>query len=193
MAQDIVPGELGIGDLRHELGLDPACSPPYIRRYRNERRLRRFERPELPAKTLEKRFVESRPDTPAIAETLRTELAQEERSEGPPLLVGGTIAADHEFPSPYALTLDPGSAAPRGVAAVPVLGDESFNAESARLREDLLRLSGQMIAEHDRRLCSLEERLKALLALAERQVAQVLAAGEQEIEGNESQDRILAL
>jgi hypothetical protein len=50
-----------------------------------------------------------------------------------------------------------------------------------------------MIAEHDRRLCSLEERFKALLALAERQVAQVLAVGEQEIEGNESQDGILAL
>src|SRR2546423_9374806 len=121
MRQNIVPGARVRAARRSGLGLAPGCPPPHVRRYRNERRLRRFERPELPAKTLEKRFVESRPDTPAIHEALPTELAQEERSEGPTLLVGGTIAADHEFPSPYALALDPGSAAPRAVAAVPVL------------------------------------------------------------------------
>ena len=44
-----------------------------------------------------------------------------------------------------------------------------------------------MIAEQDRRLCILEKGLQPLLALDERQVAQVFPLGDQKIEGDIAQ------
>src|SRR5205085_2272495 len=78
------------------------------------------------------------------------------------------------------------------VPAVLIFRDEALDAEPAGLLEDLIGISGQMITEHDRRLGILEQRLQPFLTLEQRQIAEVLALGKQQIEGDEAQGSILA-
>ena len=97
-------------------------------------------------------------------------------------------AADDELLPAAALGLEPGARAPAGVRAVGALGHQALEALQAGLLEDGVAAALDVVAEphHAVQLAAaaLEQPLQPALALRERQLAQVLAVLEEEVEGD---------
>ena len=106
-------------------------------------------------------------------------------------------AADHHLLAGAALGLDPVSGAARAIGRVERLGDDAFEVHAAgRLQHGIAARSRSARRSGCSRHacpCGVEQLLQPRLALAQRQVAQILAVGEQQIEDEEDQVVGLAL
>ena len=113
--------------------------------------------------------------------------ADQQRAQ--PLALAGP-AADHHLVAGPALGLDPAAGAARAIGRIELLGDDAFQVHAtrrfqhrvARRLEMLDILQARMLAPEP-----VEQLLQARLAIAQGQGAQILAVGEQQIEGKEDQ------
>src|SRR5206468_11702460 len=113
---------------------------------------------------------------------------EKERPE-PAALVAFRPADDHEFLPLDALDLQPVARAAPAVRGARLLRDDPLAALLADRLEHLLAAANDVIAVEDRRRDALEQRRQAFLALDVWELADVLAAVDQQVEGVESERR----
>ena len=187
-------GPAGELDLGHQLGPCPMNAAfPGRAGAGGERAGLAFDRPKLGQQPANLRFAEAGADLADIDQLLA---AMDADQQGTHLLGFAGPAADHHLMAGAGLDLQPVSDAARSVGRGELLGDDAFEAH-ARSRFQHGRARGlEMLDIAQRRMLALEpvqQLLQPRLALAERQGAQILAVGEQQIEGEEDQGVGLAL
>ncbi len=110
------------------------------------------------------------------------ELAEQQRRERPPLLVGDAVAADDELLVAEAFDLQPARRPARHVRLVGLLGDDAFEAEAAGLRENLVAMSDDVFAVADGVGRALQQLAQDLFAVRQRLIAQVAPVELQDVE-----------
>ena len=130
--------------------------------------------------------VKSRADLAGVGELALILHREKQRAEAAPL-VALRPADDDEFLALDALDLEPVARPGAAVGRTGLLGDDALAAHPADLAEQLLSAADDVVAIKDRRRDALEQRRKPFLALDIGQLANVLAAVDQQVEGVEGE------
>ena len=173
-------GEL---DLGHQLRLEPDDAGLLLRRADpGEGRLRRLDRLQLRQQVLDLGGAVARSDAADIDEVVAAIDADQKRPE---FAVGRGIGADDHLMPGAALGFRPGLRAAGDVGRVGALRDDAFERQPAGRAQDRLAAGLEMLDEAEAGILAGvgEKLLQSRLALAQRQGAQILAAFEQQIEG----------
>src|SRR5687767_11495724 len=137
---------------------------------------------ELFRKRAEALVVEAGADLAGIHQLARLLVhAQDDRAEARARAFRRGIAGDDEVLPQPALELDPALGAAGGVDRFRLLADQPFEAELARVLEHLGGAAGQVLAEAHA-IAAFEHFLQARLALAQAELALVLAVEERRVE-----------
>ena len=183
--QDAVVGELGEGDFGDELRLDPVRALAVGARHL-DRRLVDRERLHPLHQLLDQLGVEAGADLADIGELAAVLRRQQQRAEAA-ALVAFRPADDDEFLALDAFDLEPVAGARAAVGRARLLRDDALAALLADRVEHLLAAADDMVAVEDRRRHAFEQGREPLLALDIGQLADVLAAVDQQVEGVEGE------
>lgn len=121
-------------------------------------------------------------DTASVAQPAAVMHRQQQRRERPPRLVGGAPADDHELLLHPAFDLEPALGAARAIGRVGAFGDDAFELERAGAREHRLALGLDVIGIDQRPGTLSDQFAQGLLAVTQRQAAQILAVEREQIE-----------
>ncbi len=127
-------------------------------------------------------FVETGADTADVAQPASAALRQQQRTEAVARALGIGIADDDEIIAVLVLGLDPVAAAAAVMTRVRALADHAFVALRRRGGEHLRAMAEHVVAigQHARRVA--EQRAQQLLALQQRDLAQVHAGHAEQVE-----------
>ena len=175
VAQPSVRRLLRIGDLCHETRLDPAGVTPDVAGSVDERARRPLQPRQALAEIVQQLGIEARPDAPAIVQLVADVLAQQQRGERAPLLVGSPVAADDELVVARALALEPALGALREIGLVGALRDDAFKAHVAGFGEHLVAVADDVLAVDDAFGWRPQQRVQELFAPDQRLLAQIAA------------------
>ena len=156
-----------------------------------ERALLAFDLAQARHQLAHHRLAEARADAADMDQLLVLAMsamhADQQRAQ--PLALAGP-AADHHLVAGPALGLDPAADAARAIGRIELLGDDAFQVHATRRFQHRVARRLEMLDILQARMLALEpveQLLQARLAIAQGQGAQILAVGEQQIEGKEDQ------
>ena len=183
MAQHLVGGDLGIGDLGDQFGAHP-FGAAHRRAGGVDGRFVDGERVELFAQFVHAGDGEAGADLARIAKLPVLVDAEQQRAEAA-LLVRRRPADDDELLPLQALGLDPAARPRAAIGRVGELGDDAFQALPAHLGEQLLAAADDVLGEMEALVVGGDQRPQPLLARDVGERGQVLAVELEQVEGEE--------
>ena len=178
-------GEAGEFDLGDQLRSHPVDVARLLRRIgAAERIATRFMRLQLGQDALDDVLAEPGADDAHIGEVIAAVNADQQRTK---FAVGGLPAADHHLVAGAALRLGPGTAAAGAIRRIELLRHDAFERQLAGRLQNGVAAGFKMLDVADQAFlatatCGLQQSGEPLLALRQRQPAQILALRIQQIE-----------